>query len=149
MNEFPMTIDGVVIILLVILAFSLMGLIITIALYFAKKSGLLKRTKKITPSTSRRFPETFIPGSDNISTNKFTQSYSRIFPETSLPDSDDIRDYGINEILSSGKFSPAERKAEYRRRGKSPSGVIDGVYNDSFRANDSYNDSFRDWDADA
>lgn len=61
----------------------------------------------------------------------------------------DISDYGINEIKSSGRFSPKERAAEYRRRGKSPSGVIDGVYNDSYRGNDSYNDADRDWDADA
>ena len=61
----------------------------------------------------------------------------------------DIGQYGINEIKSSGRFTPAERAAEYRRRGKSPSGVIDGVYNDSYRGNDSYNDADRDWDADA
>jgi hypothetical protein len=63
--------------------------------------------------------------------------------------SDDIRDYDINKIRSSGNFSAAEREVEYRRRGKSPSGVIDGVYNDAYRGNDSYNDSYRDWDADA
>lgn len=39
---------------------------------------------------------------------------------------------------------------EYRRRGKSPSGVIDGVYNDMNRENGRpYNDMDRDWDADA
>ena len=43
---------------------------------------------------------------------------------------DNIREYGINEIQSSGRFTPKERAAEYRRRGKSPSGVIDGEYND-------------------
>lgn len=63
--------------------------------------------------------------------------------------SDDISDYDINQILSSGRFSAAQRKAEYRKRGKSPSGVIDGVYNDMYRGNDSYNDSYRDPDADA
>lgn len=63
--------------------------------------------------------------------------------------SDDIREYDINEIRASGNFSASERKAEYRRRGKSPSGVIDGVYNDMYRGNDSYNDSYRDTDADA
>ena len=63
--------------------------------------------------------------------------------------SDDISRYDINAIRSSGNFSAAERKAEYRRRGKSPSGVIDGVYNDMYRGNDSYNDAYRDHDADA
>ena len=63
--------------------------------------------------------------------------------------SSDIRDHDINSIRSSGKFSAAERRAEYRRRGKSPSGVIDGVYNDAYRGNDSYNDTYRDHDADA
>jgi len=63
--------------------------------------------------------------------------------------SDDISSYDINAIRSSGNFSPAERKAEYRRRGKSPSGVIDGVYNDMYRGNESYNDAYRDRDADA
>ena len=125
MNEFLIATDGVIIVLLLIIMFSLVGLIITIALYFAKKSGLLKRTRKHRSSCSRTSPATFFPNSD------------------------DIKDYGTNEVLSSGEFSAAERSAEYRRRGKSPSGVIDGVYNDAFRGNDSYNDSYRDWDADA
>lgn len=64
-------------------------------------------------------------------------------------DKPDITKLGINEIKECGKFSPQERAAEYRRRGKSPSGVIDGVYNDSYRGNGEYNDSYRDWDADA
>ena len=34
-----------------------------------------------------------------------------------------------NDILASGRFAPEERRREYRRRGKSPSGVIDGIYN--------------------
>ncbi len=70
------------------------------------------------------------------------------YHSSNLPDHD-IGQYGINEIKSSGRFTPAERAAEYRRRGKSPSGVIDGVYNDSYRGNNSYNDADRDWDADA
>jgi hypothetical protein len=61
----------------------------------------------------------------------------------------DIAKLGINEIKSSGRFSPEERAAEYRRRGKSPSGVIDGEYNDEYRGNDEYNDEYRDWDANA
>jgi FtsZ-interacting cell division protein ZipA len=55
-----------------------------------------------------------------------------------------------SDIFKSGKYSPRERRDEYRRRGKSPSGVIDGVYNDSFRENGKpYSDSNRDWDSDA
>ena len=45
----------------------------------------------------------------------------------------DIQKMDINEIKESGLFTPQERAAEYRRRGKSPSGVIDGVYNDTQR----------------
>jgi hypothetical protein len=49
-----------------------------------------------------------------------------------------------------GHLSVEERKTEYRRRGKSPSGVIDGVYNDMYREDGrSYSDAERDWDADA
>lgn len=63
---------------------------------------------------------------------------------------DDITKMSLDEILKSGKFTPEERKEEYRRRGKSPSGVIDGVYNDSYRENGKpYNDCDRDWEADA
>jgi hypothetical protein len=47
-------------------------------------------------------------------------------------------------------YSAAERRAEYIRRVRSPSGVIDGVYNDTYRPSVvSYNVSNRDWDADA
>jgi hypothetical protein len=47
-------------------------------------------------------------------------------------------------------YSAAMRRAEYIRRGQSPSGVIDGVYNDTYRPSGvSYNDTNRDWDADA
>lgn len=61
----------------------------------------------------------------------------------------DITKLDINEIKSCGKFTPEERAAEYRRRGKSPSGVIDGEYNDQYRGNDEYNDQYRDWETDA
>jgi hypothetical protein len=62
----------------------------------------------------------------------------------------DIKIYKTDEILKSGRFTAEERKAEYRRRGKSPSGVIDGVYNDMYLENGkSYNDENRDWEADA
>ena len=42
-----------------------------------------------------------------------------------------IEDLDTTEIPYSG-YSAAERAAEYRRRGQSPSGVIDGVYNDTY-----------------
>jgi hypothetical protein len=65
-------------------------------------------------------------------------------------DPDDIKTYPTNEIPKSGRFTPEERRQEYRRRGKSPSGVIDGVYNDMHLENGTaYNDYNRDWDADA
>jgi hypothetical protein len=49
-----------------------------------------------------------------------------------------------------GHLSAEERKMEYRRRGKSPSGFIDGVYNDMNREDGRpYSDVDRDWDADA
>ncbi len=60
-----------------------------------------------------------------------------------------ITKLGINDIKDCGRFTPEERDAEYRRRGKSPSGVIDGEYNDEYRGNDEYNDKYRDWDANA
>jgi len=61
----------------------------------------------------------------------------------------EITQLGINDIKNCGQFTPEERAAEYRRRGKSPSGVIDGEYNDEYRGNDEYNDEYRDWDANA
>jgi hypothetical protein len=52
------------------------------------------------------------------------------------------------DIPHSG-YSAAERRAEFIRMGQSPSGVIDGVYNDTYRPSGvPYNDSNRDWDAD-
>ena len=67
-----------------------------------------------------------------------------------LPEKTDITSYNkTSDIFKSGKFNPDERRKEYRRRGKSPSGVIDGVYNDMNRENDAYNDADRDWDAGA
>jgi hypothetical protein len=75
----------------------------------------------------------------------FKPNYSPGYSRAIHSGPDNIQDYGINELRSSGKFTPAE----YRRRGKSPSGVIDGEYNDAYRGNDEYNDSNRDWDANA
>jgi hypothetical protein len=60
-----------------------------------------------------------------------------------------IRNLNTMDIPHSG-YSATERRAEYIRRGKSPSGVIDGVYNDTYLPSGvSYNDTNRDWDADA
>jgi hypothetical protein len=60
-----------------------------------------------------------------------------------------IQNLNTMDIPHSG-YSAAERRAEYRRRGKSPSGFIDGVYNDMNRPSGvSYYDGNRDWDADA
>ena len=51
-------------------------------------------------------------------------------------DPNDITTYPINEIKNSGRFTTEHRRLEYRRRSKSPSGVIDGEYNDEYRGND-------------
>ncbi len=60
-----------------------------------------------------------------------------------------IQSLDTMDIPHSG-YSAVERAAEYRRRGQSPSGVIDSVYNDMNRPGGvSYNDGNRDWDADA
>jgi hypothetical protein len=61
----------------------------------------------------------------------------------------DITTYPLNDIKRSGRFTAEERRQEYWRRGKSPSGVIDGIYNDTYRGNDTFDDTLRDWDADA
>jgi hypothetical protein len=60
-----------------------------------------------------------------------------------------IENINTMDIPYSGN-SAAERAAEYRRRGQSPSGVIGGIYNDTYRPSGvPYNDGNRDWDADA
>lgn len=60
-----------------------------------------------------------------------------------------IEELDTMDIPESG-YSSAERAAEYRRRGESPSGVIDGVYNDTnLPPGVGYNDTNRDWDAGA
>ena len=66
-------------------------------------------------------------------------------------DPDDITTYATTkDIFTSGRFSPTERRLEYIRRGKSPSGVIDGEYNDMYLEDGAiYNDMDRDWEADA
>ena len=62
----------------------------------------------------------------------------------------DITSYRTTkEIVESGIYTPDERRREYVRRGKSPSGVINGEYNATFLEDDeTYNDTDRDWDAD-
>jgi hypothetical protein len=66
-----------------------------------------------------------------------------------LPYSRGIQDLDTMAIPHSG-YSALERQAEYRRRRKSPSGFIDGVYNDLNRPSGvPYYDGNRDWDADA
>jgi hypothetical protein len=60
-----------------------------------------------------------------------------------------IQNLDTMEIPHSG-YSALERRAEYMRRGKSPSGFINGVYNDQNRPSGvSYYDGNRDWDADS
>ena len=70
---------------------------------------------------------------------------------TYYSDTPDIKEYPTTTaIYASRQFSASERRAEYRRREKSPSGVIDAVYNDMYREDGvSYNDLNRDWDANA
>jgi hypothetical protein len=59
-----------------------------------------------------------------------------------------IEDLDTMDIPHSGS-SATERRREYRRRGQSPSGFIDGVYNDMNRPSGvPYYDGNRDWDAD-
>jgi hypothetical protein len=59
-----------------------------------------------------------------------------------------IEDLDTMDIPHSG-YSATERRREYRRRGQSPSGFIDGVYNDMNRPNGvPYYDGNRDWDVD-
>ena len=93
----------------------------------------------------------FAKNNKNSDRTKFTAANKpRGYSQYTNWDYDDIEDYETNDIVSSGRFSAAERKAEYRRRGKSPSGVIDGVYNDMYlEPGASYNDANRDWEADA
>lgn len=85
--------------------------------------------------------------------NDYLSDFLKLLSKKNAPDNpsgiDDITQWDINEIKNSGQFTPEERAQEYRRRGKSPSGVINGIYDDFQRGNDEYNDAYRDWDADA
>ena len=78
------------------------------------------------------------------------QSNHRLYYQSGF-DPDDITTYATTiDIFDCGRFSPEERRLEYIRRGKSPSGVIDGEYNDMYLEDGAiYNDMDRDWEADA
>lgn len=81
--------------------------------------------------------------------DEFAEDESDEFEEDDGEDQVNIEDLDTMDIPSSG-FSPEERRAEYRRRGQSPSGVIDGIYNDTqCPPGVPYNDSNRDWEAGA
>lgn len=111
---------------------------------------LSKLQTQLNDLTNRTKSPTTTPSSDNPSTFRYRYNGINHGSEvTHAFNPDDIKTYPLNDIMKSGKFSAFERKMEYRRRGKSPSGVIDGEYNDSYRGNDEYNDTLRDWDADA
>lgn len=75
----------------------------------------------------------------------------RYFYYQSETDLDYITSYATTkDIFASGRFSSDEKRLEYIRRGKSPSGVIDGEYNDMYLEDGAiYNDMDRDWEADA
>jgi hypothetical protein len=137
--------------LILLLALCIFFLMIAATLYYVKGAELRKIWKEFSAAIDYEKIIAVTEGWKNLiqsilksSTSSHTKGYPRIWSS-----SDDIRDYGINKIRSSGRFTASERAAEYRRRGKSPSGVIDGVYNDMYRGNGSYNDSYRDWEADA
>jgi len=122
--------------ILAVLLLSVSGLIIVLYLHFR---GRNKSTRKLTAYHS------------NTGIAVLPQSFSFSFSEDE-DENDEInmRTYRIEDIPKSNHFSAYERKIEYRRRGKSPSGVIDGVYNDMYREDGhSYNNMDRDWDADA
>lgn len=82
---------------------------------------------------------------------RYSDGYHPYGREIQFPDDpDDIRAYrSTKDIFRSGRFTPQERAAEYRRRGKAPAGVIDGVYHDTYLEDGVYNDVDRDWEADA
>ena len=144
MSVITRLIDYFPILLLVTLIISISGGIITVILYFMNKNSSTKGVRKSISLYSRSSMGILHSGSKSI--QNYGDSYN--FQGNDL-DRPDITKLDINEIKACGKFTPAERAAEYRRRGKSPSGVIDGVYNDDYRGNDEYNDEYRDWDADA
>jgi hypothetical protein len=144
MSELIRSFDYFPIILIVIIILSAIGLIITLTLYFKNKSSSINGRRRSIPSKPPSNPGISQSIPNNVPNYGYPKTY---FGNNS--DRPDITTLGINEIKACGKFTPAERAADYRRRGKSPSGVIDGVYNDAYRGNEAYNDSDRDWEADA
>ena len=119
MNGYTIFDDKIFITLLTFVALSLFGLIITLTLYYLKTSGFLKPQRKPAPNTSQRSPI------------------------RSIPNPSEVRDYDTNEIFSTGRFTAAAGKLEYRTLAKSTSGVIDGGYSDLYQGNESHNGSFR------
>lgn len=118
--------------LAVAMVLSLLVLVVAMLLYLQKRS-------KAKSSTGTK--------SSSISTSRTMFFTSSISGDDDEPD---ITSFETKDIPKSGLFSASERRMEYRRRGKSPSGVIDGVYNDMYREDGHpYNDMDRDWDADA
>lgn len=129
----------VVVMLFLIGSLSFIALVILIAMHTRNKT--LKNPKSVKKTTPPPAP-ILNQISKTISTKPIITHYS---------DTPDIKQYPTTTaIYKSGQFNASERRTEYRRRGKSPSGVIDGIYNDMYRENGvSYNDINRDWDADA
>ena len=121
------------------------------------RSILDELLSKLRSRDSNLTPNTGLPGISNPNDilSKLQSQNNNLTHDTGLPglpgtsNPDDIKTYPIDDLMKSGRFTAFERKQEYRRRGKSPSGVIDGVYNDMYRGNDEYNDTLRDWEADA
>ena len=122
----------------VVVVLSLVGLVVVLSLYLARRGKKQRREKG---NSRPGFSAPVHPPS------KPFFSFSSSDDEDDEPD---ITTFATRDIPSSGLFSASERRREYIRRGKSPSGVIDGVYNDAYRENGRpYNDMDRDWDAGA
>lgn len=103
------------------------------------------KTFMLIPLREQIYPSLIASHQLNQKLYQASEKFARLRSATS-----DIKLYKTDEILKSGRFTAEERKVEYRRRGKSPSGVIDGVYNDmNLEDGKSYNDVNRDWEADA
>ena len=106
--------------------------------------------KKVMDSTQPRVQSTY---PENVPVYHTPQStdYNPVTRWSGEFDESDITSYESTvDIFKSGNFTAEERREEYIRRGKSPSGVIDGIYNDTYRDEEViYNDCDRDWDAGA
>jgi len=125
------------------LVFSLCGLVLLFFVYVARRRKSHQRHAQ--NSVPVRRPSLSAPVK-----SFFTFSSDDDEEEEEEEEEPDITTFATKDIPRSGLFSASERRMEYRRRGKSPSGVIDGVYNDmNCEDGHSYNDMDRDWDADA